>query len=106
MERTSLNIVTKTINTMKNGMGSKPKNLICYIAPAISQIHYEVGAEVAELFDDKYLRPHGEKFLLNVPEANYDMLRNAGIPKDNIQLTRLCSYRYDNLFHSYRRARA
>ncbi len=103
---TSLKIVTKTINTMKNGMGSKPKNLICYIAPAISQIHYEVGAEVAQLFDDKYLRPHGEKFLLNVPRANYDMLRNAGIPKDNIQLSRLCSYRYDNLLHSYRRAGA
>ncbi|GAB1350544.1 peptidoglycan editing factor PgeF [Ignavibacteriales bacterium] len=103
---TSQKIVTKTINTMKNGMGCKAKDLFCYIAPSISQMNYEVGEEVAELFDERYLIPRGEKFLLNVPRANYDMLIQAGIPKTNIQLSKLCSYKYGNLLHSYRRAGA
>lgn len=100
---TSQRIVAKTINTMKNGMGCKASNLFCYIAPSIHQLNYEVGPEVAELFDDRYLIERGEKYLLNVPRANYDMLVEAGIPKRNIQASKLCSYKYDNLFHSYRR---
>jgi YfiH family protein len=103
---TYLKIVRKTINTMTNGLNCKPKNLYCYLAPAISQINYEVSEDTASLFDDRYLRPLGEKYLLNVPKANYDMLIESGIPKENIQLSKLCSFKYENLFHSYRRAGA
>jgi conserved hypothetical protein TIGR00726 len=100
---TSIRIVEKTINTMKNGLGCKPGNLFCYMAPAISQANYEVGPEVAELFDGRYLKKVGGKFLLDVPLANYHMLLEAGISKKHIQISKLCTYNFSNLLHSYRR---
>jgi hypothetical protein len=66
-------------------------------------VNYEVGNEVAELFDSKYLIQSGNKFLLDVSSANYDMLINEGIPPYQIQKSSLCSFEYSEVFHSYRR---
>ena len=41
--------------------------------------------------------------MLDVSSANYDMLRNEGIPEYQIQKSSLCSYEYYEVFHSYRR---
>ncbi len=59
--------------------------------------------QVAELFDKKYFIDWGEKYILNVSQANYDMLLNFGLCKNNIQASSLCSYEMNNILHSYRR---
>ncbi|MBE2281518.1 MAG: peptidoglycan editing factor PgeF [Ignavibacteriaceae bacterium] len=101
---TELKIVEKALNTLENAFSSKPENIYAYISPAISVSNYEVGAEVAEKFDRKYLfkLPTG-KFLLDVPACNYDLLLNSGIPVKNIQASRLCTYELENLLQSYRK---
>jgi len=67
------------------------------------QVNYEVGNEVAGLFDEKYLIRTGDRSLLDVSLANYDMLIGEGIPPNQIQKSSLCSFEYHELFHSYRR---
>lgn len=100
---TQKRILEKTLLKLKSDFNSRPENIIAYIAPSICQKNYEVGKEVALLFDEKYLLPSGEKFLLNVAGANYDMLLEAGLIKENIQKSTLCTYELSELLHSYRR---
>lgn len=100
---TSLKILEKTILKLEEECKADPKEIIAYLSPSISQKNYEVGLEVARHFDEKYLLPNGEKFLLDVAKINYDILRKFEVRKENIQLSTLCSYEWNSLFHSYRR---
>ncbi len=99
---TKQQIVKKTLLKLEEEFDSEPENLFVYIAPSISQSNYEVGAEVAEQFDSKYIISSGEKFLLDVSKANYDMLIDFGIPKSQIEKSDLCSYD-EKYIHSFRR---
>ena len=53
---TEKKIVEKTVKKLKAEFNCKPENLFVYLAPSISQVNYEVGKEVADLFDTKYLK--------------------------------------------------
>ncbi len=99
---TELKIVSKSLNYLKTKFNSKSENLFAFIAPSISQKNYEVGKEVAERFDEKYIRRKKGKFFLDVAKINYDMLVDFGIPKRQIEKSELCSYDTEYL-HSYRR---
>lgn len=100
---TEQKILMKTIQTLVRDHKSNPQNLIAYIGPSISKVNYEVGKEVAEKFSGKYLTVNGDKFLLDVSGVNYDLLIEAGLKKNNIQKSGLCTYEFSELFHSYRR---
>ena len=100
---TQKKILLKTLQKLKEDFNSSAEDLIAYIGPSISQKNYEVGKEVAELFEKKYFIDWGEKYILNVSLANYDMLLNFGLSKNNIQVSSLCSYEINNILHSYRR---
>ncbi len=100
---TQKKIVAKTLTFLQDDFNCNPADLFVYIAPSISQANYEVGQEVAGLFDEKYLIAKGDKFLLDVTTNNYDMLIEFGIPFAQIQRSNLCSYANANLLHSYRR---
>ena len=52
---TEKKILLETLKKLKSDFNSQPENLYVYIAPSISQEKYEVGPEVAEKFEDKYL---------------------------------------------------
>ena len=99
---TEKKILLKTLKELKK-YGSLPENLVAYIGPSISKNVYEVGKEVAEFFDEKYLEEKGEKYLLDVAGINFDILLDAGVKKNNIQLSSLCTYAMKNVLHSYRR---
>jgi purine-nucleoside/S-methyl-5'-thioadenosine phosphorylase / adenosine deaminase len=99
---TEKKILLKTLGELKK-LGCLPENLVAYIGPSISKNIYEVGKEVAEFFDEKYLEAKGEKYLLDVAGVNFDILFDAGVKKNNIQLSSLCTYAMKDVFHSYRR---
>ena len=99
---TEKKILLKTLNELKK-YGCKTESLIAYIGPSISKNVYEVGKEVAELFEEKYLKRKGDKFLLNVAGVNYDILLDAGVKKNNIELSSLCTFSMKDILHSYRR---
>jgi purine-nucleoside/S-methyl-5'-thioadenosine phosphorylase / adenosine deaminase len=95
-------IVKKTLLHLKAEFDSEPENLFVYIAPSISQNNYIVGKGVAKQFDEKYLIPRNGKYLLDVAECNYDILKDFGIPKSQIEKSILCSFD-KNYIHSFRR---
>ena len=95
-------ILLKTLNMMSVDFHSKPENLWAYIAPSISAGNYEVGKEFEGYFPAEYLTPKGDKFLLDLKTANYDMLTAFGILEEHIEISNLCSFEEEYL-HSYRR---
>ncbi len=100
---TEQKILLKTLMKLQKDYNSIAENIICYIGPSISQSNYEVGAEVAQLFDQSFLIPIGEKYLLDVSGLNFKTLLDFGIPKNQIQKSELCTYEFGSLLHSYRR---
>ncbi len=100
---TQKKITAKTLNRMKSEFGCKADNLFVYLGPSVSQVNYEVGKEVADLFEPRYIDKKNNKLYLDVPAANYDMIQEAGVPPGQIQKSSLCSFEYKELLHSYRR---
>lgn len=100
---TEKKILLKVLEKLTTDFNSSPKDLIVYIGPSICQKNYEVGKEVADKFEGKYLISKGNKFLLDVSGINYDILLNFEIPGENLQLSSFCTYEMKYLFHSYRR---
>lgn len=100
---TEKQILKKTIRRLKNEFSSNSKDLFCYIGPSISQKNYEVGKEVAAKFDEKFILKKENKLYLDLARANFNMLIIEGVKEKNIQVSKLCSFEYSNLLHSYRR---
>ncbi|NWF89002.1 MAG: peptidoglycan editing factor PgeF [Ignavibacteriaceae bacterium] len=100
---TEKKILLKVLTRLKEDFNSNPVDLIAYVAPSISQKNYEVGEEVASIFDSKYSIKKNSKYLLDLQKVNRDMMINFGMLKKNIQVSSLCSYEMNDLLHSYRR---
>lgn len=100
---TAKRILARTLKKMTVELNSCTADLIVYIGPSISQVNYQVGRDVVDHFDSKYSVKLNDKYLLNVAGINYDMLISGGVKKNNIQLSKLCSFEMNELFHSYRR---
>lgn len=96
-------LLKKTLSNLMYHYKSVPENLFVYIGPSISQRNYEVGLDVAAYFDQKYLKTQNGKIYLDVAKANLDMLYNFGVPENQIEVSRLCTYDEKDLLHSYRR---
>jgi polyphenol oxidase len=100
---TEQKILLKTLLKLQKDYLSKPENMIVYIGPSISQANYEVGKEVAEKFDKAFIKPKGEKFILDISGINHKVLLDFKIPKNQIQKSELCTFEFNSLLHSYRR---
>ena len=100
---TAKQILRKTIIKLKNEFKSNPSDLIIYLGPSISQINYEVGEDVAENFDEEFIFKNEGRYYLDIKAANKKMMLDEGVKKTNIQISKLCSYEYESVLHSYRR---
>jgi YfiH family protein len=96
-------ILRKAIQKLRSDFNSNPSNLICYIGPSISQKNYEVGEKVAAKFDRQFVMNIENKFYLDLTSINFKMLVDEGVKESNIQASRLCSYEYETILHSFRR---
>ena len=95
-------IALGTIRKMAE-LGAKPQHLFAFIGASASREKYEVGLEVATLFEEKHLvELSSGKFLLDVKGANLDQLLFAGVPEKQIEVSPLCTIT-DERLHSYRR---
>jgi len=100
---TEKKILAKTIKRLSDEFSCSASDLICYIGPSISQKNYEVGKEVAIKFDDQFILIKENKYYLNLARVNFNMLINEGVKEKNIQVSKLCSFEYADLLHSFRR---
>jgi len=100
---TEKKILKKTIKKLKDDFISNTSDFICYMGPSVTQKNYEVGEEVASRFDSGFVKEDNNKFYLDLAGANFQMLIEAGVRSNNIQVSGLCTFEYENLLHSYRR---
>jgi hypothetical protein len=100
-----------TIDAMREAYGSDPKDLYCAIGPSICQDCYEVGADVAEPFcaafpghEHEILRqnPGTQKYQLDLWRANEIVLSDAGVLKDHIAVTDVCTCCNPTILFSHR----
>lgn len=100
-----------TIEAMKKEYGSQPEDILACVGPSICQDCYEVGEEVAQEFEKGFLpeqkkqilkqKPDG-KYLLNLWKANEIILLEAGIKKEHLAITDICTKCNPDLLYSHR----
>lgn len=108
-------ISVKTVQKMVNKLGCKPENIICCICPSIRKCHFEVEKDVENLFetefkdlninqnDDIMEKQIGiEKWNIDTVLINKIILEQAGLKKENIIDSEICSVCNSDLIHSYR----
>lgn len=100
---TESKILLKTVNYLKSNLNLSVDKTYFYFGPSICSSCFEVGEEVAQKFEKKYILQRGKKFFVNLPLINLDYLISEGFKKENIQISKLCTYELRNLLHSYRR---
>jgi len=100
-------IAEKTIKLMVDKYGSEPLDLWAGIGPSISPEVYEVGEEVWKQFDPEFYLPTDptkpDKRLLDLWHANHHQLIVAGIPANQIEVARTCTFSDPDRFFSARR---
>jgi hypothetical protein len=86
-----------------------PERVIAVIGPSISHKVYEVGHEVVVAFQHSFSDIHAfisplqnGKSLLNLWEANRQVLISSGINSANIEISERCSYLEAGSFYSAR----
>jgi polyphenol oxidase len=100
---TAKGIVTNTLHKMKDEFGCNTGDMTAFIGPGISKENFEVGAEVAEMFEVKYVNPHSDKFYIDLKSVVTDQLTAAGVNPANIDTCPYCTFSEKNMLHSYRR---
>lgn len=96
---------------MQQEYGSNPDDILAAVGPSICQECYEVSADVIEEFqtqfdetywDQLFYAKENGKYQLNLWKANEVILREAGIQKEHISVTDLCTCCNPQLFYSHR----
>ncbi len=100
---TEYKISEKVVERMINEYGVSPVEMIAYIGPGISVDNYEVSKEVAERFKTSSYRIQNGKYFLDLKKDIFEQLLNAGLKKENIEVTTYCTFRDKEIFHSHRR---
>lgn len=99
----------RVVDTMHAEYGTDPSDLVCAIGPAISKCCYEVSKPCADNFyalgldSDKFVMPKSDsKFMIDLLEANRQVLAASGVDPDNIVLSDLCTRCNSDLLWSHR----
>lgn len=107
-------IVCKAIGEMKNRYGSQPGDINAIIGPGISLAAFEVGDEVYAAFEkagfgmqgiaQRYpTADGGEKWHLDLWEANSLLLQECGVERERIEIAGVCTFTRHTEFFSARR---
>ena len=102
---TQKGIVTKAVDMMKRGFGTRNNDLYVFVGPGISTANFEVGEDVAKLFKDKYTQRRNGKYFVDLKADISDRLNAFGIGGSHLEIYPHCSYDMKDYLHSYRRDR-
>lgn len=109
---TVLEIGRKMVERLEADFGSKPADILAGIGPSIGPCCFEVGPEVEHEFASAFpawreeiIRPAetAGKSYVNLWRTNELILRQAGVLKEHITVTDLCTKCHAEYFHSHRR---
>lgn len=101
----------KTVELMHDNFGSDPADILAAVGPSVCQDCYEVSADVIdrfkEVFDRSvwdelfYGKPDG-KYQLDLWKANEKIFLEAGIRKEHIAVTNVCTHCNSRILYSHR----
>lgn len=107
---TAQKIGAVTVEKMVKEFGCKPENIIAAIGPCICQKCYEVDFTVFEAFKNAgfdtdrifIVKSDGEHFLLDLRQANKDIMISSGIKSENVDVSDICTAENSDFLHSHR----
>ena len=100
-----------TLSAMKEHYGTQPEDVLCCIGPSICQDCFEVGEEVILEFQKEFDKSHwtelfykkdNGKYQLDLWKANEIILGEAGVRKEHIQVTDICTHCNPEYLFSHR----
>jgi hypothetical protein len=100
-----------TVELMQEEYGSNPADILAAIGPSICRECYEVSEDVIEQFREHFdenswkhlfYRKDNGKYQLDLWKANEIIFREAGILKENIAVTNLCTHCNSEALFSHR----
>jgi polyphenol oxidase len=106
---TSSSIVQRTVELLTNEYGANAADLRAAIGPAANACCYEVGAEVIDVFNQRF--PDAEDLFTSTRDgharidlhcANRAQLMSVGVSADRIHTAPFCTMDRNDLFFSYR----
>lgn len=102
---TATKIGVKTIEKMGINFGTKPKNIIALIGPAISVCCYEVSEDVQDTLLATVQNTDGlyQNRNVDLKKINARQLEEAGIELNNTDICPFCTSCNNDLFYSYRK---
>lgn len=105
-------IVQNTLAEMKKSFGTETNDVLAAIGPSISMRNYEVGDEVVQQLrqcdfeinsSNSQINSVSKKTHLDLKEINRQELLRLGVPKQQIEKSRYCTFQNSRLFFSARR---
>lgn len=99
-----------TLEAMQKEFGTDPAKVICAIGPSICQSCYEISEDVAVEFEKEFPEHKSEilykkgngKYQLDLWRTNEIVLLDAGVRKEHIAVTNICTCCNDKLLFSHR----
>ena len=103
-------IGAQVISCMREHYGTDPKDVLAAVGPAISKCCYEIDESccshfkaMAGLDTEKFIFPKKDgKYMLDLLEANRQVIEGAGVPKENITRSDVCTRCNSGLLWSHR----
>lgn len=97
-------ILTHTLNEMQKHFGTHGADCYAYIGTCISYESFEVGEEVASLFDGKFVHfdKSKQKYFVDLKSDNEQQLKEFGIPSSQIEMAKTCTVINNDEYFSYR----
>ena len=101
----------ETLQKMKEEYGTDTKDVIVAIGPSICQECYEVSEDVINQFkeafeckywDDLFYQKENKKYQLNLWKANEIIMLEAGVKRENIAVTNVCTSCNSDILYSHR----
>jgi YfiH family protein len=101
---TTGNIAALSVESFCSEYDISPSEMLAVIGPCIEKKCYQVGTEVAKLFDPAHIQSDSnDKYLLDLRSANRNQLLASGIKPCSIYVSDLCTRCQPEMFHSFRR---
>ena len=100
---TASGIALTAVELLAREFGAHPSGLRAYLGPSARSCCYEVGEEVAALFEDRFVRREAARRYLDLKAAVEAQLIGAGVAPENIESSPDCTISRPDLYHSYRR---
>ncbi len=108
---TVMRMGARTVEAMQREFESAPEDIYAVIGPSICQDCYEVSEDVIEAFRKEFPREQwgtlweekeNHKYQLNLWETNRILLEEAGIPREQIEVSGYCTCCHADVLFSHR----